>query len=75
MMTVSVIVKYSCGKDRCPVGFQVPRVATAAWLARHGCSWQSLGISLADNDRSVELFKQNALMGLQQVADIAPGRL
>jgi hypothetical protein len=57
------------------VGFQVPRVATAAWLARHGCSWQSLGISLADNDRSVELFKQNALMGLQQVADIAPGRL
>jgi hypothetical protein len=30
---------------------------------------------LADNDRNLDLVKQNALMGLQQVADIAPGRL
>jgi hypothetical protein len=61
------------GKRSWPVGSQVPRVATVARLAQRGCSSQSVDISLADNDRSVNLVKHNALMGLQQVADNAPG--
>jgi len=34
-----------------------------------------LRYSVADNDRSVDLVKQNALMALPQAADNAPGRL
>jgi hypothetical protein len=34
-----------------------------------------LRYSIADNDRSVDLVKQNALVALPQAADNAPGRL